>query len=248
VDNFFIVEWFSWKPMRSNSKAVAMVNKLLKKLGFWTSLQAPRLGGGEMTNIEQRLNLFHFASQPMAYGVPGDYVELGCNEGQSSALIQRVIDLHDPTRRLHVYDSFEGLPKIRQEDGGDKSVFWEGQMKTSRDVLEANFKRYKLKLPEIHVGWFDKTLPTQLPEKIAFAYLDGDLYDSIMVSLQYVYPKMSKGAVCVIDDYADPSIWPEAWNLLPGVKAACDEFFKDKPEKVNFIYSAEMSHGFFRKL
>ena len=54
-------------------------------------------------------------------------------------------------------------------------------------------------------------------------------------------------AICLIDDFADVSIWPEAWNLLPGVKRACDEFFAAKPEKISFIYSAEMSHGYFRK-
>jgi len=67
------------------------------------------------------------------------------------------------------------------------------------------------------------------------------------VSLEHVYPRLSRGAICVIDDYADPDAYPEAWNKLPGVKQACDEFFADKPEKVSFIYSADMSHGYFRK-
>lgn len=246
MDNFFIAQWFDWTPQRSTSKSVAFVNRLLAKLGFWTRLQAPKLGGGEMTTIEQRMNLYHFVSQVLAYQIPGDLVELGCNEGQSSALIQKVIDLHDPSRRLHVYDSFEGLPPLAPKDG--ETAFYEGQMKTSREALVQNFKRYNLRLPEIHAGWFADTLPAGLPDAICFAYLDGDLYDSIIVSLQHVYPRLSRGAVCVIDDYADRSIYPEAWDGLPGVKAACDDFFADKPERISFIYSAEMSHGFFRKL
>ena len=35
--------------------------------------------------------------------------------------------------------------------------------------------------------------------------------------------------------------------MLPGVKQACDEYLADKPERISFIYSAEMSHGYFRK-
>ena len=83
--------------------------------------------------------------------------------------------------------------------------------------------------------------------ELLFAYLDGDFYDSILISLQYVYPKLTAGAVCLIDDYCDPQINPKGWNRLPGVKKACDEYLRDKPEKIEFIYSGPYSHGFFRK-
>ena len=42
-----------------------------------------------------------------------------------------------------------------------------------------------------------------LPEQIAFAYLDGDFYDSILVSLQDVYQKLTPGGICLIDYYCD---------------------------------------------
>jgi O-methyltransferase len=198
-----------------------------------------------MTNAEQRMNLYHLASQPLAYGVPGDLVELGCHQGESSVLIQKIIDYYDPSRRLHVYDSFQGLPATHAPDGD--TPYSQGQLQAARETVVDNFRRYGLREPEIHAGWFEDTLPGGLPERIAFAYLDGDLYESIKVSLEHVYPRLSRGAICLIDDYADTSIYPEAWNLLPGVKAACDEFFAGKPEKISFIYSADMSHGYFRK-
>ena len=245
-DNFFIAQWFHWKVagIADVSAKVALVNRLLRKLGFWVSLQPPRENGG-MTNVEQRMNLWHFASQVLAYRVPGSFVELGCNEGHSSVLIQKVIEDFDPLREFHVYDSFEGLPALRPEDGDTR--YGQGQMRTTREKLLANFSRYGLRVPAIHPGWFEDTLPTQLPDTICFAYLDGDLYESIKVSLQYVYPRLSRGAICVFDDYADPAVWPQAWNELPGVKRACDDFFADKPEKVTFLYSGEMSHGYFYK-
>src|SRR3546814_13129177 len=101
-------------------------------------------------------------------------------------------------------------------------------MKTSRDVLMANFARYGLRPPVIHQGWFSETVPQELPEKICFAHLDGDLYESIKVSLDGVYPRLSKGAVCVIDDYTDPAVYNEWGDRLPGVKKACDEFIDRK--------------------
>ena len=251
MENFFIVKYFQWARPKESAK-IRLANRLLAALGFWPRLQAPQFDGvhgpswgGIMTNVEQRMNLYHLASQVLAYGVPGDLVELGCNQGESSVLIQKVIDHFDPSRQFHVYDSFEGLPPVSDKDAG--TTFVEGACKTNRAAFVENFRHYNLRLPHIHEGWFDKTLPTQLPEQICFAYLDGDFYDSILVSLQHVYPRMSRGAICLIDDYADRSVYPEGWDKLPGVKRACDEYLAGKPERMSYIYAGLMSHGFFRK-
>jgi O-methyltransferase len=88
-------------------------------------------------------------------------------------------------------------------------------------------------------------LAAQLPSRIAFAHLDGDLYESILTSLTHVYPRLSQGAICLIDDYADPAC--PGWNGLPGVKVACDEYLRDKPERVSVLYAGDRAHGFLRK-
>ena len=115
------------------------------------------------------------------------------------------------------------------------------------EKLAANFDRYGLRQPVVHAGWFDDTLPDGLPERIAFAHLDGDLYASIRVSLEHVYPRLSHGAICLIDDYCDRQLLDE-YDYLPGVKKACDEFLADKPEQVSVLYAGAFAHGFFRKL
>jgi O-methyltransferase len=259
VDNFFIAEYFDWRVKRL-SLVDRIVSRALTKLGRRTNFRSAdfvdgmyvKMTGntvfpvesGIMTNIEQRMNMYHLASQVLAYGVQGDFVELGCNTGDSSVLMTKLLEAYNSDKRLSVYDSFEGLPSARQDDGTFLSG---GDLKTSEDVLRNNFKKYNLPLPAIHKGWFQDTLPTGLPEQIAFAYLDGDFYDSIIISLQYVYPKLTPGSICLIDDYCDPQINPKGWNRLPGVKKACDEYLEDKPEKMEFIYSGSYSHGFFRK-
>lgn len=145
-----------------------------------------------------------------------------------------------------MYDSFEGLPALSSSDGA--THYQEGQLRTSKEVLIANFQHYGFRLPLIHEGWFEDTLPTTLPDRISFAYLDANTYSSILISLQHVYPRISPGAICLIDDYADPAVYSEGWNELPVVKVACDEYLSDKPEKVSYIYPGGTSHGFFRKL
>jgi O-methyltransferase len=260
VDNFFITEYFDWRVKRL-SLLDRLVSKILTTLAgrtvkfrsadfvdrLYTGMTSKRVDpteSGIMTNVEQRMNMYHLVSQVLAYEVEGDFVELGCNTGASSVLITRLLQGRNSNKKLSVYDSFDGLPSAKQIDG----IFYKaGELKTSEGILRDNFKKYNLPVPEIHKGWFQDTLPNELPEKISFAYLDGDFYDSIIISLHYVYPKLSPGAICLIDDYCDPQINPKGWNRLPGVKKACDEFLKDKPEKMEFIYSGPYSHAFFRK-
>jgi O-methyltransferase len=262
MDDFFIAEYFDWK-VRRHSYIDRLLNRALHKvglnIGFPFSLLLDRfdsiaekiegralspLRSGLMTNVEQRMNMYHLVSQVLAYGVDGDLVELGCNSGQSSVLITKIMRFYNSDKRLFVYDSFEGLPPLNQIDG---SAYYRGQLKTTEDALRYNFDMCNLPLPEIRRGWFSDTLPSDLPDKISFAHLDGDLYDSIRLSLEHVYPRLTKGAICLIDDYNDPAINPVGWNKLPGVKKACDEYLSNKTEKVTLLYAGVYPHGFFRK-
>lgn len=257
MDNFFITRDFDWRIRRSSNVDRAL-NLLTRRIGFnantadivdrlihkYTGLKFAPTRSGISTNVEQRMNMYHLVSQVIAYGIEGDLVEVGCNEGQSSVLITKVLKSFNSPKKLHVYDSFEGLPSARSEDG---DAYKKGDLATSQDVLISNFATHGLELPTIHKGWFEDTLPQGLPDRICFAYLDGDLYSSILVSLEHVYPRLSKGAVCLIDDYCDPAVNPDGWNHLPGVKKACDEFMADKPETICYVYSGSFTHAFFRK-
>jgi len=50
-------------------------------------------------------------------------------------------------------------------------------------------------------------------------------------------------------DYYDSDVRTVfAGALNPGVKLACDEFFRSKPEKIVSLYGNQYAHGFFRKV
>lgn len=200
---------------------------------------------GDWSNVEQAVNIYHLLTQVVLLKIPGDIVELGCFDGNTSILMQKTLDQLGSKKRIHVYDSFEGLPDKSDKDGD--TVFYAGSCKTQKEAVIQNFKKHKATLPTIHEGWFADTLPKGLPKKISFAHLDGDFYSSILESLVHVYPKLSKGAVVIIDDYCDPKVH-DVNNILPGVKKACDEFFKDKKEKVGVLLAGGETHGYFRKL
>jgi O-methyltransferase len=179
-------------------------------------------------------------------GVEGSVAEIGCYEGRVSVLLQKVIDQFAPGRDLHVFDSFAGLPAPGPHDPGYPAA---GQIKTTPDTLRETFARWQVAEPVIHPGWFEDTLPLGLPGKLCFAYLDGDLYDSIRVSLEHVYPRLSPGAIAIIDDYCDRDKNPQAFAGFPGPKLACDEFFANKPEDVSVLVGAgDLAAGYFRKV
>jgi O-methyltransferase len=199
-----------------------------------------------MTTIEQRINLFHLLSQVVVYGVPGDAVEVGTHEGVTAALFMTIIARLDSKRTLHLFDVFRDPPE---------------------SVVREHFKSLNLPEPIIHRGWLHETLPAELPEQIAFFNLDlgpGRSPDTfagdIGHALAAIYPRMTPGAVGVLQDYCDPAAYDRPgyhfpglirstkyWNHYPQVKQACDEFFRDKPEKVHPLFAGNYSHGYFRK-
>jgi O-methyltransferase len=56
---------------------------------------------------------------------------------------------------------------------------------------------------EFLVGWFKDTMPTAPIEQISVMRLDGDLYESTWQAIEALYPKLSPGGFCIVDDYGD---------------------------------------------
>lgn len=179
-----------------------------------------------MTTVDRLVNIYHVMSAALIYGVEGDVVELGANAGLTSVFLQKVIQAHAPSRILYVFDSFEGMPAPGPEDvTADKCEphFKQGDCRASADALLENFRHFDAPPPVVVAGWFSDTLPQQLPERIAFAYIDADLYESTAYALASVVPRMAAGGAIVIDDYCNRTAAKKAWSGLPGVEKACSD-------------------------
>ncbi len=170
--------------------------------------------------------LLRLAKSTLNNSVEGDFVELGCYRGDTSVLLQRLLKESGKLseKKLWIYDSFAGLPEKTSEDSsvaGDQ--FKAGELFVSkREVLE-KFKRSGLPLPIVKKAFFENLDPEKdLPEKIAFAFLDGDLYGSIKTSFELVLPKLSEKGIIVVHDYNNPE--------LPGVSKAVEEFLNQTPD------------------
>ena len=124
-------------------------------------------------------------------------------------------------KELWIYDSFEGLPEKSMEDESAVGVdFKKGELSVSKREVKMRFLRSGLPVPKITKAWFNELNDEDLPDKIAFAFLDGDLYESIRDSLKLVEDKMTSGGVIMVHDYTN--------EALPGVAKAVDEWVKVK--------------------
>lgn len=179
----------------------------------------------EMLHKPQLRSVLEALESTIRNDVEGDIVELGCNEGTTSLFIQRLLNHYGSNKKFHVYDSFEGLPEVSGYDISEtERQFTAGGCKTEKTKFYTNFDEANLSYPIVNQGWFSEIPDEKYPDKISFAFFDGDFYSSIMDSFYKVYGKLSKRARVCIHDYG--------WNVLPGVKKACEEFLSDKEEKV----------------
>lgn len=167
----------------------------------------------------------------------GDFVELGCYKGDTALLLAEILrDFQRGTensaegcgkvcgklsRRLWIYDSFEGLPEKNEEDFSEVGAeFKAGELFVTKREVKERFLRAGLSVPVIKKAWFSELTGADMPEKIAFAFLDGDFYESIRDSLRLVEGRMAPGGVIVVHDYSNLA--------LPGVRKAVDEWLLNK--------------------
>jgi len=154
----------------------------------------------------------------IAEGIPGDVIETGVWRGGATILMRAVLLAHGVRdRRVFVADSFEGLPApdpAHAADAGDQHDRV-GFLAVSKEEVEQNFERFGLLDDQVVFlkGWFKDTLPAAPISRLAVLRIDGDMWGSTMDALSALYPRLSAGGYCIVDDYA-----------LPGCRAAVDEY------------------------
>lgn len=162
--------------------------------------------------------------------VDGCFVE--CGVGAGAQLM--AMCLTGTAKDIIGFDSFEGIPLASEHDETQPGIgnftpvenrlVSSGVTVHSVDNVMRNFEQMEVHCPTLQLvkGWFQNTLPKFQPVPIALLRLDGDLYESTKVCLEYLYPMVSVGGVVIIDDYA-----------LPGCRKAVHEYFgSNMPELI----------------
>ena len=233
----------SFKTIKNNidfqtKTSSSLICKVIRKIFNYDIVKLPYKT--EMVTLEQLNNIEILLKQTIHLEVPGEIVELGSFTGTTAALIQETILKCESNKLLHVYDTFESLYHLKTTN--------------TLNSFKQKFEENNIRLPEIHKGLFQNTVPRDLPNIISFAHIDcGTGVDSIshkeliLHCLNHIYERMPKGSICVLMDYHDAQKTIKGFNNNKGVKLACDEFFEDKSEKMEIIFGGYFSHAYFLK-
>lgn len=189
------------------------------------------VGRHTMGSYERMVTLWQQVRYVDRASIPGALVECGTWRAGASGMMALAHKASGaPTRNLHLFDSFEGLPEPSAEHDGDRAIdYAKGRAGGALTSIEAcvaplddarslirDRVGYPALLTHFHVGWFQNTVPIAAPTigPIALLRLDGDWYESTKICLEQLYTSVSSGGVVVIDDYG-------CWT---GCRKATDEF------------------------
>jgi len=132
-------------------------------------------------------------------------------------------------RTVHGFDSFEGLPG---DWGGTKEAKGAFDLKGRLPKHPSN--------AQLHVGWFDTTLPKFLattPEQAALIHVDCDIYSSTVTIFESLKDRIRPGTVIVFDEYFNYPGWQNHEYK------AFQEFIAATGHKYQYLgFSAEKGH------
>jgi len=126
-----------------------------------------------------------------AVSIPGDFAEFGVYRGRGANMIE---SLMTGKRKLHLFDSFEGLPEN-----------W------TKNKVAGTFRLAAGEIPEfdservlVHKGWFKDTVPVwgqKATVPLAFVHLDADLYSSTIDALFNIDHLLLRDTILLFDEY-----------------------------------------------
>lgn len=169
----------------------------------------------------------------------GDVCEAGCFRGLSAHLFAQSIKQLDQQVAFHIFDSFQGLSEIESIDlPDDWDQRYKQQSDWSTDKLRKQFscslQTVRENLGEFdfihyHEGWIPTRFHEVADRSFSFVHIDVDLYQPILESFQFFYPRLIPHGIMVFDDYGS--------TQFPGAKNAIDECLRQYNDNL-FISTA----------
>tara|TARA_B100001093_G_scaffold517611_1_gene599723 strand:+ start:3214 stop:3858 length:645 start_codon:yes stop_codon:yes gene_type:complete len=169
--------------------------------------------------------------------IPGEIIELGVFKGASFsrfAMLRNIYE-HNSSRKIIGFDTFGKFPETSHDDDKYFTKLHNDISSSIKktELLESLNKRGIDEGIELIEGNIVKTLPDYISEhpelKISLLNLDTDVYEPAVTTLEELFPRVCKGGVIIIDNYAK----------VPGETKAVDDFFKHNNITINkFPYSS----------
>lgn len=172
--------------------------------------------------------LAHYELFKMTIGLPGAIVECGVFKGASLARFAMFRDMlsNPQSRKILGFDTFDKFPPTDYEP--DQRI----RGKFIREAGEKSISVSELRLVLAHKGISEgvdlvegdirDTVPAYVEEhqelRISMLNLDVDVFEPSVVVLDYLYPRIVKNGILILDDY----------GVFPGETKAVDDYFAGK--------------------
>jgi O-methyltransferase len=177
-------------------------------------------------------------------GVQGSVCEFGCSGGESFLnLYFQFSKQSSVCPHFYLFDSFEGLPDL---DARTPHSGWKrGDFRFSYEDLLKRMEFFGVprKSYSITRGFFDKSLTRETWHAldigpVSLLHIDCDLYDSSLLSLNFVSGNLQDGTVILFDDY-----YCSRADMKMGESGAFQEWLSQHPEWTAVPWHDYSIHG-----
>lgn len=190
-----------------------------------------------MLSHEKIFNLISGVQYIVKNNIEGAIVECGVARGGAMMSVANTLNKFNiKDRELYLYDIFyPGMPpgcsNDKTADGKDATqplkeagIIYDKTdtadlqkkctLKGVKKLLSyTNYPKEKIIFVK---GMVEDTIPETIPDKVSILRLDTDFYKSTKHELEYLFPKLQRGGILIIDDY----------GILKGSKKATDEYLQ----------------------
>lgn len=163
---------------------------------------------------EEMLSIAHHLYVLKSLGLTGDFAEFGCFKGFSSSMLSYACHLLGI--RMHIFDSFEGLPS------SDSRYYRAGDFRGELDEVQRNIGTFGA--PDAvtyHKGFFSDSLPVSNIPRLISLWMDVDLASSaadVMTVADRIDPR---GTIfsheCEAGNFVDGQIVGHPGSVIPSI-------------------------------
>ncbi len=164
--------------------------------------------------------------------ISGSIAEVGCFEG-GNALLALQSEIFPEDKKFLLFDSFDGFPALSEFDPIKNK---QGDYKPTIDMQYINQVFKPFHNVQIIPGYVPDTFShVNVEDKYSLVFYDCDLYQPALDTLNFFWPKMTKGGIVLMHDYC---FEPGGFS---GVKKATDEFCAQNGVEVFPIWESTMA-------
>ena len=195
-------------------------------------------------NYPKLLSIIKSIKEIQRKKVKGIFLEAGVALGGSLVLIAA----YSKNQKIKGYDTFGLIPPPTKDDpqksferykviasGKSKGIngqiyygYREDLISFVSSKIENLTKKNAFNRTELIKGKIQETM--KINEKVAFAHIDVDWYESVKYCIENIWPKLNKGGILILDDYF----------FYEGCKKAVDKYFDKRNDYILYKLISEI--------